>query len=401
MNTNSNEHNELTPLVTQPTAITRRSFIKRTTSAAMVTVLALDAFKNEAIALDAVSKKYTLKLIDNGFPMVFKLTEAPYTNYDDGTMTIGSHSGPALRLLYPEPLANPENLNAVANDQQIQDLINQIAAKDQAIQDAILDGNYDLVASLTAEKSDLEQQLANAQQQANSTVPKGWQWVASSKKDSVAERAKLKPFQVPQDPSFVEWTRVLILQSRVKDSYNEVNHNPLGRGFYNDSFSFSWEIKVTLLSRSYMEKYEKNQAGEWVLDDSGPGPATTAVGNDASNPAWNVDNWSIFRGINEDSAGSVTINPSTGIVTLSPTDPEPAFVRGRAEAVVGPDQGFFLRVSKASAASKFTLKAELLRTGAAPTGGPNPMPQDGNIPSWLEAEIYDAFWYDVTEPFEE
>ncbi len=44
MNTNTNENNELTPLITQPAATTRRGFIKRTASAAIVTTFAFNAF---------------------------------------------------------------------------------------------------------------------------------------------------------------------------------------------------------------------------------------------------------------------------------------------------------------------------------------------------------------------
>lgn len=49
MNTSTNENNELTPLITQPVAITRRSFIKRTASTALVTAFALTEFVSASI----------------------------------------------------------------------------------------------------------------------------------------------------------------------------------------------------------------------------------------------------------------------------------------------------------------------------------------------------------------
>ena len=60
MNTNTTEHNELTPLITQPVATTRRGFIKRTASVAIVATLALGAFENEAFAEESCgsSKRY-------------------------------------------------------------------------------------------------------------------------------------------------------------------------------------------------------------------------------------------------------------------------------------------------------------------------------------------------------
>ena len=64
MNTNTNEPNELTPLITQPTATTRRSFIKRTASAAIAATFALGAFENEARAEDGGGSSHVI------FPVV-------------------------------------------------------------------------------------------------------------------------------------------------------------------------------------------------------------------------------------------------------------------------------------------------------------------------------------------
>lgn len=49
MNTNTDEINELMPLITQPAATTRRSFIKRTAAAALATTFAFDAFAEISI----------------------------------------------------------------------------------------------------------------------------------------------------------------------------------------------------------------------------------------------------------------------------------------------------------------------------------------------------------------
>ncbi len=78
MNTNTNDANELT----QPAAITRRGFIKRTSSATMIaTLVALGAFEIEAHAAESgSSKKWTIDVTGFGNPMVTKYPQKKDAN---------------------------------------------------------------------------------------------------------------------------------------------------------------------------------------------------------------------------------------------------------------------------------------------------------------------------------
>ncbi len=70
MNTNTNEHNELTPLITLPAATTRRGFIKRTAAVALVTTFAFDAFAETSICgiENCSSPHYSIFLNSHSFP---------------------------------------------------------------------------------------------------------------------------------------------------------------------------------------------------------------------------------------------------------------------------------------------------------------------------------------------
>ena len=77
---NTNEPNELTPLITQPAATTRRSFIKRTASAAMIATFALGAFENEAYAATNNCSKHVIEVFP-GFPYPGGIHDVPRTSF--------------------------------------------------------------------------------------------------------------------------------------------------------------------------------------------------------------------------------------------------------------------------------------------------------------------------------
>ena len=103
MNTNTNEPNQLLPIAAPPEGITRRSFIKRTASTALVVALAIGAFENEARAEDCSSSTAS--------EWTLEMTGYPESEVDPDAEPENAELQLPIRLKSVEQLATPVFLN--------------------------------------------------------------------------------------------------------------------------------------------------------------------------------------------------------------------------------------------------------------------------------------------------
>ncbi len=105
MNTNTNEPNELTPLITQPTAITRRSFIKRTGASILAASFAFGCLECEAAAANNCST-HVIEL-SPGFPYPGGIYNVPGTQFAPikayEWVSVGAKTAVIEAVFYPSP----------------------------------------------------------------------------------------------------------------------------------------------------------------------------------------------------------------------------------------------------------------------------------------------------------